>query len=347
MIDHVRTFLLRVVVGGLVLVGFTAAPAGADPSGPSDFRSEVTGIVPAVEGVTAEIRGGDTFLELSVADGHTVIVEGYLGEPYLRFNPNGTIERNRLSPATYLNEDRRGQVAIPPDAQEADATTPPDWVQIATGGTYAWHDHRVHWMSDASPRVGRGERVGGAYDPWRVPIVVDGAPAEVQGTLTYEAAVSPIPWIVLALGAGVGLAWFGRRGGLRVAAVAMVVVSATAVFVGRAEWSSTPQGGGNPLLWILPLIALVTAGAAIPLAKRSAGVVLTLASVASLSGWALFRVQSLLKPVLPTEIPAGADRAIIALALGISAAAAYLAVTSGALSLPSLDDDEPERSAEA
>ena len=63
----------------LVVVVATAAPAAADAAGPSDFRSEVTGIVPAVDGVDAEIRGGDTFLEVTVDEGHTVIVEGYTG----------------------------------------------------------------------------------------------------------------------------------------------------------------------------------------------------------------------------------------------------------------------------
>ena len=67
--------------------------------------------------------------------------------------------------------------------------------------------------------------------------------------------------------------------------------------------------------------------------------VLALASVASLSGWALFRIQALLKPVLPTELPAPVDRTTLAFALGISIAAAYLTVTSGLLALPDLDDD--------
>lgn len=341
MIGDVRTFLLRVVVGALVLVGSTAAPVAADPAGPTDFRSVVTGIVPATEGVTAEIRGGDTFLELTVAAGHTVIVQGYRGEPYLRFNPDGTIERNTLSEATYLNEDRLGKVTIPPAVQDADAETPPDWEPIATGGRYAWHDHRVHWMSGASPSVDRGQRVDGAYDPWRVPLVVDGSPVEIQGTLTYEPTVSPIPWAIVALAAGGALAWFGRRGGLRVGAAALAVVGVAATVVGRAEWASTP-GGGNPLLWGLALFGFLTAAAAVPLAKKATGVVLALASAAALSGWAIFRIQSLLKPVLPTDLPVAVDRATVGLALGISAAAAYLAVTSGALALPALEPDGPE-----
>src|SRR5690349_21658604 len=106
MIVTVRCLRLvpRVVAAALVVVVATAGPVSADAAGPGDFTSEVTGIVPASDGVHAEIRGGDAFLEVSVDEDHTVIVEGYTGEPYLRFLPDGTVERNRLSTATYLND---------------------------------------------------------------------------------------------------------------------------------------------------------------------------------------------------------------------------------------------------
>jgi hypothetical protein len=335
----VRLLRLLVLTFGVVVV--TAAPAAADAAGPSDFRSEVTDLAGVDDHeLEAEIRGGDSFLEVTVAEGHTVIVEGYEGEPYLRFQPDGTVERNRLSTATYLNDDRRGAgITVPADAQAADAETPPEWERIADGGTYAWHDHRVHWMQDASPNVDRGQPVGGAYDPWRVPLVVDGAKAEVQGTLIYEDAVSPLPYAGAALLSAGLLGWFGRGKGLRVPAAVVVVVSLAAVVTGWSEFRSTPSGGGNPLLWALAAVGLVTAIGAVALARRSAGVVLALASVAALSGWALFRIQAVLKPVIPTDLPIAHDRTSIALALGVSAATAYLAVTSGVLSLPDLDDD--------
>jgi hypothetical protein len=329
------------LAGGVGIVLLTAAPAAADPAGPSDFRSEVTGIVPALDGVTAEIRGGDAFLEITVDAGHTVVVSGYSGEPYLQYLPDGTVERNRLSSATYLNDDRKGQVDIPAEvraAMEDDAD--PEWEPVADGGSYAWHDHRVHWMAEVSPPVDRGDRVTGAYDPWRVPIEVDGTATEVQGTLTYETAASPLPWAALAV-VGLGaLVWFGRGRGLRLPSAVLVVVSALATIVGRADWTSTP-GGGNPLLWILAAVALVAAVGAALLAARSAGVILALAAVAALSGWALLRVQVLLKPILPTDLPFALDRATVALALATSGAVAYLAVTSGILVLPDLEPDDP------
>ncbi|MGH9275457.1 MAG: hypothetical protein ACRDZU_12495, partial [Acidimicrobiales bacterium] len=271
---HAARPLARIAALALGLVVLAAPPASADAAGPSDFRSEVTGIVPAVEGIDATIRGGDSFLEISVDPGHTVLVEGYSGEPYVQVLEDGTVQRNRLSRARYLNDDRRGRVDIPADVLAAiDAGADPEWETVAGDGTYAWHDHRVHWMAEASPPVARGERVPGDWDPWRVPIEVDGTAAEVRGTLTYESATSPLRWAALALLAGGGLAWFGRGRGLRLGAGLLVGTSVAAVVVGRADWASTPEGGGNPLLWALPLVAVVAAVGAVALASRGTGVV--------------------------------------------------------------------------
>ncbi|MET0901779.1 MAG: hypothetical protein ABWZ52_00935 [Acidimicrobiales bacterium] len=338
MTSHAKCFA-RVTAVALGLVVVTAAPAGADPAGPSDFRSEVTGIVPDVDGVTAEIRGGDSFLLLTVDEGRTVIVEGYRGEPYLRFQPDGTVERNRLSTATYLNDDRQGEVDLPAAVTEAGPDAEPEWEAVADGGTYAWHDHRVHWMAESSPPVDRGEQVEGEYDPWRVPITVDEVGAEVQGILVYEESVSALPYLGLAVIVAGLLGFYGRGLGLRFAASLLAVVALAAVVVGWAHYSSTPDGGGSPLHWALAVVALLTAIGAVVLAHRPIGVVLALASVATLSGWALFRIEVLFKPVLPTELPAALDRIVVALALGVSVGAAVVAVLSGGLRLPELADD--------
>jgi hypothetical protein len=89
-----------------------------------------------------------------------------------------------------------------------------------------------------------------------------------------------------------------------------------------------------------PAVALVAALGAVALAKRLAGVTLALVSVATLFGWALFRIQSLRKPVLPSDLPAPLDRASVALAAGVSVGVAYLAVAAAGRALPSLEDDE-------
>lgn len=330
---------LGVVIVTLALVVLTAAPAAADPAGPTDFRAEVIGLSPPVEGVRAEILGGDAFLELTVTAGRSVLVEGYQGEPYLRFGSDGRVEQNRLSSAAYLNDDRDGIVTIPAEVQAAGATTPPEWEQVADGGTFAWHDHRVHWMQDVGPGVPRGARVGGVYDPWRIPITVDGAPTEVQGTLVYAETVSPLPYLAMAVMTGGIVWWLGRRRTLLLPAGALVAASVAAVVVGLADFRSTPGGGGNPLAWALAAVALGGGMGSVLFLRHRAGVVLALAAVASLFSWALFRVQVVLKPVLPTDLPFAVDRASIAVAVGVSVAAGYLAVASGALALPDLDED--------
>ena len=338
MLEVVRHRLLRLVTRSVgfaaVLLVAGASPAMADPAGPSDFRSEVTGIVPDLDGIEAEVRGGDAFLEVHVDEGHEAVVEGYAGEPYLRFLEDGTVERNRLSPATYVNDDRKGRG----DTSQADAEAEPDWEEVASGGTYAWHDHRIHWMQDVSPNIDRGQRVGGAYDPWRVPIEVDGTTAAIEGTLTYEAAASPLPWIAIGLVVAGALAWFGRGRVATVLPAALAAASVLALVVGRGDFASSP-GGGNPLLWALPAVALAAAVVGGFPATRRFALVGMLASVASLSGWALFRLEVLIKPVLPTDLPAWLDRLSVGAGLGVAVAGAYLAVTSGALKLAELPDD--------
>ena len=75
--------------------------------------------------------------------------------------------------------------------------------------------------------------------------------------------------------------------------------------------------------------------------EHQPGVVAVLASVALLSAWALLRIEALLEPVLPTDLPFALDRTTIALALGVSAGAAAIAVLTSGLSLPDLEDDDP------
>ena len=67
----------RTVRGLLVVLAvtlLTAAPAAADAAGPSNFRSEVTGLVPDDARVHAAVRGGDSFLQLTVEEGTNTLV---------------------------------------------------------------------------------------------------------------------------------------------------------------------------------------------------------------------------------------------------------------------------------
>jgi hypothetical protein len=332
-----RRIAASAVLAAALLVG-TASPAAADAAGPTEYRAEVTAIEPAAEGMDARIIGGDAFLELRVDPGVSAVVLGYQGEPYLRFGGDGTVEHNVRSPTTYLNEDRTGAADIP---DSADPEADPVWEPVADGGRYAWHDHRTHWMAPSPPDVEPGETLGGDYDPWRVPIRVEGADVEIQGTLTYEGRVSPLPWVAVGLVVAGVLAVAGRRAPVPVAALAVAVTAALATVLGRAEFSVSPAvAGANPLLWALPACATVLAAVAVGLARRpQLAVVAVLASVAALSAWALLRLGVLVNPVLPSDMPGALDRAGVAASLGVAVGAAWLAVTSGALAFTALDDD--------
>jgi hypothetical protein len=330
----VRPPRLAVVLGlaGAVVLG-GAGPAAADPAGPSDYRSEVTSIEPPVDGVTVEVLGGDAFLRVTVEPGHEVVIEGYDGEPYLRINPDGTVEENQRSPATYLNQDRYGRV----DVSGVDADAEPEWKVIDDDGEIAWHDHRIHWMSpDRRPGVGEGEVV---LD-WEVPMVVDGQRVVVRGTLVLERGVSLLPWAALgiALCAAVVVAGWARRRSLAVAVVAVLAGSVAATVAGWAEWSSQPDGvGASPAVVVVPVVGLVAAiaGLAGVLSRRPPlAAVGALGSSAALLGWAVLRIDVLRFPVLPTELPAGVDRALTVVALALGLAGAVLTVRSGGLALP-------------
>ncbi|MDQ1426042.1 MAG: hypothetical protein QOD72_3540, partial [Acidimicrobiaceae bacterium] len=143
-----RTILRCFVVNvGVLLVG--VVPAWADAARPTNYRSTVTGVVPAEPDITADVTGGDSFLRIRVAAGHGVVVLGYEDEPYLRVTTDGAVEENLRSPATWLNRKRYG--STDPLPADVDAKAPPNWRRISGHGAALWHDHRVHWMSLARP----------------------------------------------------------------------------------------------------------------------------------------------------------------------------------------------------
>jgi hypothetical protein len=330
-----------------VLAG--ASPAAADPPRPTDYRSTITSIEPAPDGVEVAIVGGDSFLEVTVDEGHEVEVPGYEGEPYLRFGADGSVERNENSPARYLNDSRQGETTVPASAGE-DAQ--PDWREVASGGQYAWHDHAIHWMGSGSPP---GKSPGDVVTDWTIELTVDGTPTEVAGTLVWEHPVSPVPWVALAVAAaavvlGVGHLLRGdpARVGL-VGPAAALVAAAVATVVGWGQYADAPASSGVSLLVVLVPVAGVVLGAAafvLTVRHRAPGVAraAALAAAAAVLGWAALRIAVLWKPVLSTTLPANVDRAGTAVALGLALAAAGVVVLASGLALspakPSSDRTE-------
>jgi hypothetical protein len=199
------------------------APAvAADDSSTKNYQTKVDGVRPDVQGLRVTTQGGDRYLVVANDTGKTVAVQGYDGEPYLRFLPSGEVDANANSPAKYLNEIRFGtpdSVTIPISALKGGK---PRWVQVSSNGSYKWFDHRIHWMERQPPPVVRDKRKRTKIFEWKVPAKVGATPVLVAGTLSWvpvsssdsglsTAAIIAIVAAVLAL-LGLTLVLLRRRG---------------------------------------------------------------------------------------------------------------------------------------
>jgi hypothetical protein len=293
-----------------MLVAGIATPALADSARPTNYRSEVTEIVPPSVGISVRVVGGDAFLQITAQPGTAVEVSGYQGEPYLRFRPDGEVVVNRNSPTYWVNQDRFGQAGVPPTAS-VDAT--PVWDRVATQGSYGWHDHRIHWMAPIPPPgVTQGEIT--TIQEWIVPVVVDGEESEIRGRLQWLPSVSPLPWLSVAALAIVVIIW------TKAARSGLIIGAGIAAVIGLSQALGSPLGpGGELLAWVPPILSLVGASAAIIFPRRRLPS-LTVSGML-LAVWAAIRLPSLWMPVLPSELPTVFERAGIALAAGTALAA--------------------------
>ena len=134
----------------MLLAALVACPAAAGhgDGAARGYTSNVTAVTPTLDGLTVQVLQGDDQLDLRNDTGQELVIEGYDGEPYLRFDAGGGVFRNANSPATYLNQERYGGVDVPKTASKS-AT--PRWERVSRGKAYNWHDHRIHWMSTIDP----------------------------------------------------------------------------------------------------------------------------------------------------------------------------------------------------
>jgi hypothetical protein len=203
-----------VAATALAVLCALAPPALAHEGNPN-YRSEVRAISPPLEGLDAQILNFDDRIQLRNDSGETVVVEGYRGEPYLRFEPDGMVLVNQRSPTTYLNEDRFADVEVP---ETADPRAAPEWQMVARNGRYHWHDHRIHWMSKTPPeRVREDESARVKVFDWKLPLTANGRAATISGSLTWVGEegdsfpVAAVLSLALAILAGIVLVVVVRR----------------------------------------------------------------------------------------------------------------------------------------
>jgi hypothetical protein len=176
----------------------TASPALAHKGNPN-YESRVLNVAPAHPGVRVTVLNRDDRLEIVNSSRRTVLIRGYLDEPYARIDGDGTVDVNTDSEAYYLNRDRDGESKAPAGVDSKGA---PQWKRISRTGRFEWHDHRMHWMGKGTPeQVGDESRRTKVFD-WSIPIELDGRKGRIAGDLWW----TPTPGGNLPIGAIVGFA---------------------------------------------------------------------------------------------------------------------------------------------
>ena len=337
--------VLMVVVLGLAGLVAVAAPATADPAGPTHYRATITSIDAldgGAPGVDVEILGGDAFVVVRAEPGTVVEVPGYDGEPYLRIDADGAVHVNQLSPARWLNDERYGAASMEAPPQ-ADAEAPPQWTLAARGGEYAWHDHRVHFMSPAlPPQVDPDAVTEQPIWDWSVPMHVDGREITVNGELVWVPGprpVVPVGLIVVAtlLALAVVLQW---------PAAAPLLVIAASIATGAVsvvKLLDVPAGGdAEPALLVLPAVAigLLVVGVGLGRREASRGRLIAGAAGIPLLVWGILQSGALTRPIVPGPLPVEAVRGLVTMAFAVGIASVTAGVLA-AVTATSVDEATP------
>lgn len=320
--------------------GAASAHGGGGEADATNYLSTITGLVrpsssgdPAesgdtggIEGLTWRVRAGDSLLEVENGTGRELTVPGYQEEPYLRISGSGVYE-NRRSPAVYLNQDRYAAVDVPP---QVDPDADPQWVKIADGSRYAWHDHRIHYMAGVPPPVVTAdpgsEHV--VFEAWEVPFALGDEEYAVAGQLRWIPGPAPWPWAAMALvGAGPLLPALlrpraGRRSAvLRAVACTLLCVAAVDLLHLVDDLLAAPATLGEKLSEggrSLAFIVVAVLGARAGLRGRKEAWVGVLVGIASLAGsFGALHLASLTSSQVVSVAPAVVTRAVVALNLGL------------------------------
>jgi hypothetical protein len=299
----VRFVALSIVFFACLVVPGQAAAHSRAPTVALDYRLELSRAV--LPGVHAEVVDGDRALRVGVDPPHRLVVRGLLGEPLLRFGPDG-VWVNRASPSADADRlARRGS----------------GWSRLTTNHTLLWHDHRL-----APP----GRLRPGASAPWTLPVTLDGRRTELRGTFTRVARPPLWPWLVAGLVAVAALAAFARVTPRRRAetATAIAGVAAAGAFTASAAFA-TGDAIARRAQWVevgsAALLALLAAGALL-LGDRSvrtwaAMLVGVVAAALGLGSLSVFR-----HGVVISSLPASFARLATAVAVVGGGAAVVLAI---------------------
>jgi hypothetical protein len=255
---------------------FLAAALLAPPSASAHVRSGTIAVdydtrvfslpAPLQRVIEVRIYKSDRAIRLTVAHGHTATVLGYLREPFVRITDAG-VEVN----------------ASAPTAGGAGLLTPlplhsVGWHRLSPGRSVTWHDNRVRALPQGIDQA-----------RWRIPLIVDGKSAPLQGDLWRVAAPAWWPWLAM----GVPfvlislLLYVRRRSAVRSAAAAFGLVAAAGLvasgtgfafdtYASNGKWVEL----GNELAVVLVGLAVIARGS-----QGARGIAGGGAGVAGPGGW--------------------------------------------------------------
>jgi hypothetical protein len=180
------------------------------------YRSTIVRVSPSVPGVSWRIYDSSDELSLVNHSREAVTVYDYVGSPYLRIVPDGSVEINENSEAYYLNQSFYGN----PSAVPANLPNTPDWVTVSKTAAFIWHDHRIHFLSPALPPPVKRAGVDRTtlVFKWTVPIEVGAVRGALHGKLVWLAEKpfsfpigAIIAFVVIVFGGGAFVVVVRRR----------------------------------------------------------------------------------------------------------------------------------------
>ncbi|MGH3815347.1 MAG: hypothetical protein ACRDUV_23340 [Pseudonocardiaceae bacterium] len=234
--------VLRLAVLTVLFALINPAPAAAHIAGsggsPSNYRTVVTAIRPAVPSVAVTVGPGGQWVRVTNQGAAEILILGYRGEPFLLLSQN-QVRVNELSSTAADTGQARGSPAFQDPAAQ-DPATGPRWVQLRDGGSATWTDARIE------PPV-ESQRASGF---WALPLVVDGQQATVLGSRELIPPPSPWPWVAALglLAAAVAAIGWMRNWHRPMAAV--IVAGIIAFVLHLIGTGFAPQQGGPVFGWV-------------------------------------------------------------------------------------------------
>lgn len=235
-----RTFRLVALTAALtgLLALINPVPAAAHVVGtggsPTNYRTTVTAIRPALPAVAATVGLGGQFVRITNQGAATIVILGYRGEPFLRLSPH-LVEVNQLSGTA-------AQTGLIPVAPGPGSPAPePRWVRSSDADSVAWTDARI------APPPRQSQPASGS---WTLPLLVDGQQVSVVGTRDLMPPPSPWPWVVVLVLLTAAVAAIGWMRNWQRPMAAVVTAGILAFVLHVLGTGFAPQQNGPVFGWV-------------------------------------------------------------------------------------------------